>query len=160
MKKKPTEAEVWRLASTPDPDLELERVLAMSDEEIRASLASHGYDLRVLEVEAEVLWRRHFRPRKIHGGYLVASVKYQIAPNVYWHDIIDNMLPRHFWHGFIKTFVFAVTIAFVSCFKGISTRGGAEGVGKSTTAAVVMSMISVIILDYFATAVLNALGIT
>ena len=42
----------------------------------------------------------------------------------------------------------------------MTTRGGAEGVGKSTTAAVVTSMVLVLVLDYFATALLNALGIT
>ena len=94
------------------------------------------------------------------GGFVVAAIRFRIAGNIYWHDIIDNMMPRHFWHGFLKTFVFALAISFISCFKGITTRGGAEGVGKSTTAAVVISMISVIVLDYFATALLNALGIT
>ncbi|PIR15276.1 MAG: ABC transporter permease, partial [Elusimicrobia bacterium CG11_big_fil_rev_8_21_14_0_20_64_6] len=59
-----------------------------------------------------------------------------------------------------KTFVFAAVIALVSCFKGITTRGGAEGVGKATTAAVVISMVLILVLDYFATAVLNAFGIT
>ena len=94
------------------------------------------------------------------GGYVLASIRFGVPSNVYWHNIIDVMLPRHFWHGFLKTFLFAFTISFVSCFKGLTTRGGAEGVGKSTTAAVVISMIAVIVLDYFATALLNVLGIT
>lgn len=96
----------------------------------------------------------------IFGGYLVAHAKYQIPATVYWHDIINNMEIRHFVHGFLKTFVFAWVIAMVSCFKGVTTRGGAEGVGKSTTAAVVLSMTLILTLDYFATALLNALGIT
>lgn len=95
----------------------------------------------------------------ILGGYLVASVKYRIATHIYWHDIIDNMEVRHFLHGFLKTFVFAVVVSLVSCYKGLSTRGGAEGVGRSTTAAVVLSMVSVLVLDYFVTAVLVALRI-
>ena len=96
----------------------------------------------------------------IWGGYLVAHAKYQIPATVYWHDIINNMEIRHFVHGFLKTFVFAAVVSLVSCFKGITTRGGAEGVGKSTTAAVVISMVLILVLDYFATAVLNAFGIT
>jgi phospholipid/cholesterol/gamma-HCH transport system permease protein len=96
----------------------------------------------------------------IAGGYLVAKLKFDIAPNVYWHDIIDNMRIRHFAHGYIKTYVFAFAISLICCFKGIETRGGAEGVGKSTTAAVVISMVSVLVLDYFVTAVLVAVGIT
>jgi phospholipid/cholesterol/gamma-HCH transport system permease protein len=96
----------------------------------------------------------------IIGGLFVARVKYDIPTVVYWHDIIDNMEIRHFVHGFLKTFVFAFVIAMVSSYKGVTTRGGAEGVGKSTTAAVVASMVLVLVLDYFATALLNAMGIT
>ncbi len=96
----------------------------------------------------------------ILGGYLVANAKYQIPATVYWHDIVNNLEIRHFMHGFLKTFVFAAVIALISCFKGVTTRGGAEGVGKSTTAAVVISMVLILILDYFATAVLSAFGIT
>ena len=96
----------------------------------------------------------------IFGGYLVAHAKYGIPATVYWHDIINNMEVRHFVHGFLKTFVFAGIVSLVSCFKGVTTRGGAEGVGKSTTAAVVISMTLVLISDYFATALLNAFGIT
>lgn len=96
----------------------------------------------------------------IIGGLFVARVKYDIPTIVYWHDIIDNMQIKHFVHGFLKTFVFAFLVSMVSCYKGVTTRGGAEGVGKSTTQAVVISMTLVLIVDYFATALLNALGIT
>jgi len=96
----------------------------------------------------------------ILGGLFVAQVKYDIPTTVYWHDIIDNMLVRHFVHGFLKTFIFAFVVAMICGYKGVTTRGGAEGVGKSTTSAVVASMVSILVLDYFATALLNALGIT
>jgi phospholipid/cholesterol/gamma-HCH transport system permease protein len=96
----------------------------------------------------------------IIGGLFVARVKYDIPTIVYWHDIVDNMEVRHFVHGFLKTFVFAFIVSMVSSYKGVTTRGGAEGVGKSTTAAVVSSMVLILVLDYFATALLNALGIT
>jgi phospholipid/cholesterol/gamma-HCH transport system permease protein len=96
----------------------------------------------------------------ILGGWVVAKVKLKVPANVYWHDIVDNMRVRHFFHGYVKSYVFAVVIAFLCCFKGITTRGGAEGVGKATTTAVVLSMVSVLILDYFVTAILVALGVT
>ena len=96
----------------------------------------------------------------ILGGLFVARVKYDIPTIVYWHDIIDNMQIKHFVHGFLKTFVFAFIVSMVSCYKGVTTRGGAEGVGKATTQAVVISMVLVLVVDYFATALLNALGIT
>ncbi|MDD5656001.1 MAG: ABC transporter permease [Elusimicrobia bacterium] len=94
------------------------------------------------------------------GGWVVSYVKLQIPTSVYLDDIFNNMEIRHFMHGFIKSFVFSVVISLICCFKGITTTGGAEGVGKSTTAAVVLSMVSVLIMDYFVTAILSALGIT
>lgn len=94
------------------------------------------------------------------GGWVVSSVKLQIPTSVYLDDIFNNMEIRHFMHGFLKTFVFAGIISFICCFKGITTSGGAEGGGKATTAAVVISMASVLVIDYFVTALLSAVGIT
>ena len=50
-------------------------------------------------------------------------------------------------------------IGTVCCYKGISTHGGAEGVGKSTTGAVVTTIVLILVLDYFLTAILTAFGI-
>jgi phospholipid/cholesterol/gamma-HCH transport system permease protein len=96
----------------------------------------------------------------ILGGYFVSRVKYDIPGIVYWHDIVDNMQVRHFVHGYVKTYIFAFLVSMISCYRGVTTRGGAEGVGKSTTRAVVESMVLILVVDYFATALLNALGIT
>jgi phospholipid/cholesterol/gamma-HCH transport system permease protein len=96
----------------------------------------------------------------ILGGLFVARVKYAIPSSVYWHDIVDNMQVKHFVHGYLKTYIFAFLVSMISCYRGVTTRGGAEGVGKSTTRAVVESMVLILVIDYFATALLNALGIT
>jgi phospholipid/cholesterol/gamma-HCH transport system permease protein len=95
----------------------------------------------------------------IFGGFLVSMVKLRIASTVYWSDILTYMDISDFTHGFSKSFIFAFMIATVCCYKGLSTKGGAEGVGKTTTSAVVLSMVLVLVLDYFATAVLVSLGI-
>ncbi len=96
----------------------------------------------------------------ILGGFFVSRVKYAIPATVYWHDIVDNMEVKHFVHGYLKTYIFAFLVSMISCYRGVTTRGGAEGVGKSTTRAVVESMVLILVIDYFATALLNALGIT
>lgn len=96
----------------------------------------------------------------IFGGWIVAQIKHGVPTSVYWADIVNNMEIKHFVHGFLKNYVFAVVISMICCYKGLSTTGGAEGVGRSTTAAVVFSMVAVLIVDYFATALLVALGIT
>ncbi|MBI4656778.1 MAG: ABC transporter permease [Elusimicrobia bacterium] len=95
----------------------------------------------------------------IIGGFIVSTVKLQIPASVYWDDIFSYMKVHDFTHGFLKTFVFAFMIATVSCYKGLSTKGGAEGVGKATTEAVVISMVLVLVIDYFVSALLVMMGI-
>ena len=94
------------------------------------------------------------------GGAFVSYLKLNIPTQVYWNDVFQNLENKQFFHGLSKSVVFAFCIAFISCYKGLYTRGGAEGVGKSTTSAVVNSMTAVLIIDYFLTAILVALGIT
>jgi len=53
------------------------------------------------------------------------------------------------WFGLLKSSSFGFTIALVGCIVGLSTRGGAEGVGRSTTRAVVYSAILILVLDAF-----------
>jgi phospholipid/cholesterol/gamma-HCH transport system permease protein len=96
----------------------------------------------------------------IFGGFAVGVVRLGISSTVFIDDIIDFMEVKNFMHGFIKTFLFAFTIATVSCYKGLYTEGGAEGVGKSTTESVVLSMILILVIDYFASSFLVLIGIT
>ena len=93
------------------------------------------------------------------GGYLVAAYALGVPGEVYFNDITTFMGVKDFMHGFIKSFIFAFMIATVCCYKGISTRGGAEGVGKATTGAVVTTIVLILVLDYFLTAILTAFGI-
>jgi hypothetical protein len=71
--KKPTDAELLRIALEPDEEVEIDRVMRMSDDEIRASLVARGHDLRVLEAAAEVLWAQMHPKRKGRGGFLARS---------------------------------------------------------------------------------------
>ncbi|MGB2578750.1 phospholipid/cholesterol/gamma-HCH transport system permease protein [Elusimicrobium simillimum] len=95
----------------------------------------------------------------IFGGYLVAVHGLNVPAFTYMNDITAYMGVADFMHGFIKSFVFAFMIGTVACYKGLDTKGGAEGVGRSTTVAVVTSMVLVLVLDYFLTAILTSLGI-
>lgn len=96
----------------------------------------------------------------ILGGFAVSVVKLGISSIVYFDDIFQFMEVKNFMHGFIKTFFFAFTISTVSCYKGLYTEGGAEGVGKSTTDSVVLSMILILAIDYFVSSLLVLIGIT
>lgn len=95
----------------------------------------------------------------IMGGCIVGVVKLGVPSAVYFGDIFTYLEIKDFMHGFLKTYVFAFMIATVSCYKGLNTRGGAEGVGKATTEAVVVSMVLVMVLDYFISAFLVAVGV-
>ena len=58
------------------------------------------------------------------------------------------------WYGLFKSATFGFTITLVGCGVGLTTRGGAEGVGRSTTRAVVYSAVLILMLDAFWAAVL------
>jgi len=93
------------------------------------------------------------------GGLLVSTQSLGVSSAVYISDIQTFIEVRDLMHGFIKSIFFAFMIVVVCCYKGLNTRGGAEGVGKATTAAVVISMVLILVMDYFLTAILTSLGI-
>lgn len=53
------------------------------------------------------------------------------------------------WAGFVKAFVFGAIVGVVSCYKGYYTEGGAVGVGRATTSAVVVSSVVILVSNYF-----------
>jgi len=95
----------------------------------------------------------------IVGGLVVTVRTWNVSPATYWSNVLDFMVIGTFIHGFVKSFFFALIIAIVACHKGFTTRGGAEGVGKATTSSVMLSMIFILVSDYFLTAILVSFGI-
>jgi phospholipid/cholesterol/gamma-HCH transport system permease protein len=67
--------------------------------------------------------------------------------------------PGDVLEGLIKSAVFAVLIAAVGCFRGLQTEGGAQGVGRATTSAVVSGILLVIVADTVLTIVFSKLGL-
>lgn len=90
----------------------------------------------------------------IAGGYFVAVQVLNVNPVVYLRRTTDFLEYDDIYGGLLKAFVFGIIIATVSCYKGFNTQGGAEGVGKATTGAVVISSMLILISDYFLTAML------
>jgi phospholipid/cholesterol/gamma-HCH transport system permease protein len=90
----------------------------------------------------------------IAGGYFVAVQVLNVNPVVYLRRTTDFLEYDDIYGGLLKAFVFGMIIATVSCYKGFNTEGGAEGVGKATTGAVVLSSMLILISDYFLTAML------
>jgi phospholipid/cholesterol/gamma-HCH transport system permease protein len=69
----------------------------------------------------------------------------------------QNLTYQDVTQGMIKPFVFAVVIAMVGCYYGLNTTGGTEGVGRSTTQAMVVASVLVLVLDFFITKFLIAI---
>lgn len=94
----------------------------------------------------------------IVGGYLVAHLRLDVPTSVYWDEIKAIELEGAL-HGLIKSVAYALIIVTTACYKGLRTSGGAEGVGQATTSAVVVSMVFILVSDYFLSAFLVTLGI-
>ncbi|MGL5206372.1 MAG: MlaE family ABC transporter permease [Acidaminococcaceae bacterium] len=92
------------------------------------------------------------------GGWIVATNYAGISSFTYTNSIKVFMEPFDLLSGMIKASVFGAIIAIVGCHKGLHTRQGAEGVGISTTDAVVLSIILIFISNYFLSIILFVSG--
>lgn len=88
----------------------------------------------------------------ILGGYSVGVGKLGITHNLYMKATWDWLRYKDIFTGLIKSVVFGSIICIICCYEGFRTEGGAEGVGRSTTAAVVASFILIIAADTILTA--------
>ncbi|MDR3505390.1 MAG: ABC transporter permease [Acidocella sp.] len=88
------------------------------------------------------------------GGYLVATQKLGFASGAYLLATFTNLKTEDVVSGLIKAGVFGFVIALMGCFNGYRSKGGAQGVGTATTAAVVSASILILALDYILTQVL------
>lgn len=87
----------------------------------------------------------------IWGGYVVSVRMLGANPVVYWDNTFDFLELWDVFSGLIKATVFGAIIAFVASFQGFSTSGGARGVGRATTSAVVSSATLILAANYFIT---------
>ncbi len=83
------------------------------------------------------------------GGWIVSLNVLQLNTNLYWSEALRSLRYLDAVEGLVKPFVFGFIIGMIGCYTGLSTKGGTQGVGKSTTTAVVMASILVIIADFF-----------
>ncbi|MDD5243542.1 MAG: ABC transporter permease [Syntrophorhabdaceae bacterium] len=90
----------------------------------------------------------------IIGGYLVGVKLLGINEGAFINKIIKYLDLEDIYNGLIKAAVFGIIMSVISCYKGFYTSGGAEGVGKSTTEAVVMSSVTILITDYVLTSLM------
>ncbi|MFI5096049.1 MAG: MlaE family ABC transporter permease [Candidatus Acidiferrales bacterium] len=94
----------------------------------------------------------------ILGGSLFGVLQADFTFGRYIHASLEALFLRDVVTGLIKSFMFGVTITAVGCLEGLSTGGGAEQVGRSTTRAVVVSIFLVILVDLVFTTLFFFLG--
>ena len=87
----------------------------------------------------------------ILGGLIIAVGSLHLSSNFYIRSVIETVKYNDLASGVGKTFFFGFAIGLIACYNGLRTTGGADGVGRSTTATVVTASITVLILDFFLT---------
>jgi len=91
----------------------------------------------------------------IVAGYLV-GVKMMDIPSPYYLHYMEKFTgSRDIKMALVKGFVFAILIVIISCHQGLNAKEGAEGVGRAPTEAVVISSLSILIINFFLSIILN-----
>jgi phospholipid/cholesterol/gamma-HCH transport system permease protein len=89
------------------------------------------------------------------GGYYIAVFVSHQSGSFYMGQIKEIMDFKNILSGLTKPFIFGYLIACISCYMGLSTRGGSQGLRKSTTSAVVYSIIMIIVSNFAFTRILQ-----
>lgn len=92
----------------------------------------------------------------ILGGYIMSVYYYKMSPNAFLDPLpvhIDNF---DFFSGLTKALVFGFIISTISCYKGMKTWGGAQGVGRATTQSVVICYSVILVSNFLITVGLNS----
>lgn len=87
------------------------------------------------------------------GGWLIGVFNLKLSSGLYIDKTIQFLELIDVYTGLFKSFIFAAIITIVGCYMGLSTKGGAEGVGNSTTVSVVTSFILIILADCILTGI-------
>ncbi len=89
----------------------------------------------------------------IGGAMLIAYTELGVTPRLFISEIVGFVLLADFLSGIIKTVFFGLIVAIIACYIGMKASGGTQGVGNSTTKTVVVSLVLIIIADFFLTKV-------
>jgi phospholipid/cholesterol/gamma-HCH transport system permease protein len=90
----------------------------------------------------------------IGGAIFVCDVQFDIAPQFFVRSSLDSAEMVDLVDGILKTPFFGFIIAIIGCYFGMTTKGGTEGVGSSTTRTVVAVSIAILVADLILTKLL------
>lgn len=83
----------------------------------------------------------------IFGAAFISNLMLHISYGFFYDQVMTNLLVKDVLAGIVKSFLFGGIIGVISCYKGLSVKGGAVGVGIATTSSVVLAISSVIACD-------------
>ena len=89
----------------------------------------------------------------LFGAHLVAVNMLGVDAGAFWSQMQSTLEPNDIYEGIFKSFVFGVVASLFAVWEGYNAIPTAEGVGRATTRTVVISAISILILDFMITAV-------
>jgi phospholipid/cholesterol/gamma-HCH transport system permease protein len=85
------------------------------------------------------------------GGALLSSAYLGVGYSTFWTHVWRVVDLKEINTGLIKALTFGALYSTICIYYGLTTRGGAEGVGRSTTRAVVVSLTSILVADFLLT---------
>jgi phospholipid/cholesterol/gamma-HCH transport system permease protein len=91
------------------------------------------------------------------GAWLITVTQLKVASSVYWNSVVMGLYIQDVWMGLIKPFFLGFVIVTIGCHVGLRTRGGTQGVGRSTTNAVVAGSVAVLVVNFLVTKLLIVL---
>jgi len=83
----------------------------------------------------------------IYGGYVICTGPLELSWRLFYDKLLEPMEYKDIWVGALKSVIFGGIVGIVGLAQGLQVRGGAEGVGRATTNAVVYSIILIIVAD-------------
>jgi phospholipid/cholesterol/gamma-HCH transport system permease protein len=93
------------------------------------------------------------------GGLVVGLFSLELTSTAYFNELQKAVTLWDVYSGLLKGVSFGMAIALISCQQGLATTGGAEGVGRRTTAAVVTTLFTLILVDATFTVLLRVFGL-
>ena len=93
----------------------------------------------------------------ILGGWIIAVFIAHVTSTMYWSAVKERLIFGNIFIGLFKPVMYSLVIAFVSCYKGFTSEGGTKGVGRATTESVVLSSITILVVNFFITKVVFSL---
>ncbi|HET8924724.1 MAG TPA: ABC transporter permease [Candidatus Acidoferrum sp.] len=85
------------------------------------------------------------------GGCVASVFSLRLSAIEFWRRAIDALVFSDLMQGFSKPVVFGFILATIGCYKGLTVRGGTQGVGRATTQAAVLGSVLIIVADAFLT---------